>query len=152
MTAPSTTERPAGRSPLTGTPARSPDTEDLPSRAALIARLEAQRDELLHAMACVNLARRTIEEHVLTPPPLLSAPSGHQHEINRHQVLEALGNAHRSLATAYPILERIAEGLNAVEILKEHRPESSRSGVVAAQSEISNRAAVPHRSPRVANP
>ncbi|TLY82628.1 MAG: hypothetical protein E6K41_02915 [Gammaproteobacteria bacterium] len=40
----------------------------MPSRKALVARLEAQRTDLLRAMACVNRARRTLEEHVAEGP------------------------------------------------------------------------------------
>ena len=86
-------------------PADAPPCE-LPSRAALIAHLEAQRAELLRAMECVNRARRTLEQRVVN------------HAEKR--VLESLDNAKQALATAYPMLEGIAEALHVDEILKEH--------------------------------
>jgi hypothetical protein len=86
-------------------PSRVPPCE-LPSRAALIAHLEAQRAELLRAMECVNRARRTLEQRVVN------------HAEKR--VLESLDNAKQALATAYPMLEGIAEALHVDEILKEH--------------------------------
>ena len=62
------------------------DCGDLPSRAALVARLEAQRAELLRAMSDVNLARRTIEAHAAHPsfgqPPVSPA----QHARYRQRV------------------------------------------------------------------
>ena len=90
-------------------------TCELPSRAALTARLEAQRAELLRVMECVNRARRTLEEHIV----------GHwftseRHRFNEQRVLESLDDAQQSLAAAYPMLERIAKALHADEILKEH--------------------------------
>lgn len=94
---------------------------ELPSREALTGRLEAQRVELLRAMSCVNLARRTIEEHVARPPFGDERPvSPEQHELYRQRVLEALSDAGEGLRTAYPLLERIAQALAVEEILKEH--------------------------------
>ena len=94
---------------------------DLPSREALTARLESQRLELLRAMACVHVARRTIEEHGAEPRHGDVLPlKAEQHEGYRQRVLEALSVAGDALATAYPMLERIAEALDAEEMLKAH--------------------------------
>ena len=91
-------------------------TCDLPSRAALTARLEAQRVELLRVMECVNRARRTLEEHIVRHS------TSEQHRFHEQRVLESLDDAKQALATAYPMLERIAEALHVDEILKEHAP------------------------------
>ena len=97
---------------------------ELPSRAALIARLETQRTELLRAMSCVSLERRTIEQHVAKPPFGPASPLGARpHEIYRQRVLEALRDAGEALGTAYPMLERIAHALDVEQILKGHVPE-----------------------------
>ena len=90
------------------------DTGELPSREALIERLEAQRMELLRAMTCVDRARRTLEEHVAK-----------RHELYQERMLEELGSAHDALATAYPMLEGIAAALHVEEMLKQHTPERS---------------------------
>ena len=82
----------------------------LPNRAALTARLEAQRAELLRVMECVNRARRTLEQHVVKESP----------RFYEQRVLESLDVAKQALAAAYPMLERIAEALHVDEILKEH--------------------------------
>jgi hypothetical protein len=75
-------------------------------------------------MACVHLARRTIEEHVAEPRHGDVLPLRlEQHEIYRQRVLEALSVAGDALATAYPLLERIARALDADEMLKEHPAE-----------------------------
>lgn len=87
---------------------------ELPSRAALTARLEAQRVELLTAMECVNRARRALEEHVKY------SSASEQHRLHEQRVLESLDDAKQSLAAAYPMLERIAEALHVEQILKEH--------------------------------
>jgi len=99
---------------------------ELPNRRALIARLESQRSELLRAMACVHLARRTIGEHVAQPlhGDLIRFRS-EQHQIYRQRVLDALSVAGDALATAYPMLERIARALDAGEMLKEYAAEHS---------------------------
>jgi len=93
-----------------GTPA-----SELPSRASLTARLEAQRAELLRVMECVNRARRTLEQHVVK-----ESPGSERHHFYEQRVLESLDVAKQALATAYPMLERIAEALHVGEILKEH--------------------------------
>jgi len=87
---------------------------ELPSRAALTARLEAQRAELLRVMECVNRARRTLEEHIIK-----HSLTSDQHRFYERRVLDSLDDAKQSLATAYPMLERIAEALHVEEILKE---------------------------------
>jgi hypothetical protein len=87
----------------------------LPSRASLTARLEAQRAELLRVMECVNRARRTLEQHVVR-----ESPGSERHHFYEQRVLESLDVAKQALATAYPMLERIAEALHVGEILKEH--------------------------------
>jgi hypothetical protein len=121
---------------LTSAAPRDPD--GLPSREALIGRLEAQRVELLRAMSSVNLAQRTIAQHVAKPPfagePLLSPE---QHELYRQRVLEALSDAGEALRTAYPMLEGIAEALAVEQILKEHMSaaEASPSGSASDTSE-----------------
>ena len=105
---------------------QSGDPGDLPSRKSLVARLESQRLELLRAMTCVHLARRTIEQHVAEPRHSdVRALRPEQHETYRQRVLEALGVAGDALATAYPMLERIARALDAGEMLKEHMAERS---------------------------
>ena len=97
------------------------DSGELPSREALIGRLEAQRAELLQAMSCVSLARHTIEQHVATPPFEGERPvSPEQHEHYRQRVLVALNDAGEALRMAYPMLEGIAQALAVEEILKEH--------------------------------
>ena len=83
----------------------------LPDRA----RLEAQRAELLRVMECVNRARRTLEQHVVK-----ESPGSERHHFYEQRVLESLDVAKQALATAYPMLERIAEALHVGEILKEH--------------------------------
>ena len=88
-------------------------TSELPSRAALIARLEVQRAELLRAMECVTRARRTLEQHIT-----YSVTSA-RHRTNEQRVLESLEDATDALATACPMLERIAEALHVDEILKD---------------------------------
>ncbi|HET7755769.1 MAG TPA: hypothetical protein VFK87_00805 [Steroidobacteraceae bacterium] len=111
--------------------ARSPAAEvtekreavELPTRAALSARLEAQRTELLRAMASVNSARRILEEHIAKPPFGGAIPlSPGQHKSYRERVLEALSGAGDALATAYPLLERIAEALDVEEMLQRRVP------------------------------
>jgi hypothetical protein len=98
--------------------------EDLPNRRALTSRIESQRLELLRAMACVHLARRMIEEHVAEPRHGDVIPlRPEQHENYRQRVLEALSIADDALATAYPMLERIAQALDADEMLKEYEAE-----------------------------
>jgi len=102
------------------------DPDDLPSRRALSARLESQRLELLRAMACIHLARRTIEEHGAEPGHRDVLPfRAEQHDGYRQRVLEALLVAGDALARSYPMLERIAEALDAEEMLKAHTLESS---------------------------
>jgi hypothetical protein len=102
------------------------DPGDLPSREALTARLESQRLELLRAMACVHLARRTIEEHGAEPGHGDVLPfRAEQQEVYRQRVLEALHVAGEALARGYPMLERIAEALDAGEMLKARTGESS---------------------------
>ena len=97
---------------------------DLPNRRALITRLESQRLELLRAMACVHLARRTIEAHIAEPRQGDVLPfRTEQHESYRQRVAEALSAAGEALATAYPMLERIARALDADEMLKEYATE-----------------------------
>jgi hypothetical protein len=104
-------------------PEAIPESAGLPGRKALVARLEAQRLELIRAMACVNGARRTIEQHVAKPPFGGERPvSPEQHELYRQQVLAALSDAGDALHTAYPMLERVAQALVVEEILKEHAP------------------------------
>ena len=101
--------------------ARNPD--ELPSREALVAHLETQRAELLHAMSCLDVARRTIEQHLANPPfgsQLVVSPK--DHEFYRGRVLETLNDAGEALRTAYPMLERIAQALAVEEILREHTP------------------------------
>lgn len=88
---------------------------ELPSRAALIARLEVQRAELLRAMECVNRARRTLEQHMVN-----HAVTSERHRFYEQRVLKSLDDAKQALATAYPMLERIAEALHVDEILREH--------------------------------
>jgi hypothetical protein len=78
---------------------------------ALTAHLEAQRTELLRVMEFVNQARRTLEEHIVKHS---LTSEGQQH------LLETLDNAKQSLATAYPMLVRIAEALHVDKILREH--------------------------------
>ena len=108
------------------------ESGELPSRAALVARLEVQRAELLRAMLCVNLARRSLEEH-LGQPSLGTARLADNglHPDDRQYSLEAVNAAGEALGSAYPMLERIAEALDVEEILKAHgagaespRPES----------------------------
>lgn len=82
---------------------------ELRSRAALIAHLEAQRAELLRAMECMNRAIRTLERRVVT------------HGLDDQRVLELLDDAKQALATAYPMLEEIAEALHVDAILKAAR-------------------------------
>ena len=65
-------------------------------------------------MECVNRARRTLEEHIAR-----YSFTSEQHRLHEQRVLESLDNAKTSLATAYPMLERIAEALHVEEILKE---------------------------------
>jgi len=72
-------------------------------------------------MACVHLARRTIEEHIAEPRhgdvlPFRTEP----HENYRQRLAEALSVAGDALAQAYPMLERIARALDADEMLKEY--------------------------------
>jgi hypothetical protein len=99
---------------------------DLPSREALTARLESQCLELLRAMTCVHLARRTIEEHGAEPRHGDVLPiRPEQHGVYRQRVLEALSVAGDALATAYPLLESIARALEADEMLKAHTAERS---------------------------
>lgn len=93
-------------------PTDAPNRE-LPSRAALIARLEAQRAELLRVMECVNRAQRTLEEHIVK-----NSLTSEQHRFYEQRMLESLNDAKQSLATAYPMLERIAEALHVDKILK----------------------------------
>ena len=95
-------------------PAGAP-TGELPSREALVARLEAQRTELLRVMECVNRARGTIEQQLVKQ----SLSSKRERFLEQH-VLKSLDDAKEALATAYPMLERIAEALHVDEILKPH--------------------------------
>jgi hypothetical protein len=77
-------------------------------------------------MSCVNLAKRIIEEHTLTPP--VGAALSHKpnpSELYQQRVLDALSDAGEALAAAYPILERIAQGLAVAAILAERTPEES---------------------------
>jgi len=107
-------------------PQKMGDPGDLPSREALSARLESQRLELLRAMARICLARRTIDEHAAEPGHGDVIPfKDEHHAIYRQRVLDALSVAGNSLATAYPILERIAQILNAGEMLKTQAIERS---------------------------
>ena len=85
-----------------GDPIDAPNCE-LPSREALTVRLEAQRAELLRVMERVNRAHNMLEGHI----------------VSEQRVLESLNDAKQSLATAYPMLERIAEALHVDKILKE---------------------------------
>jgi hypothetical protein len=62
-------------------------------------------------MEFVNQARRTLEEHIVKQS---LTSEGQQH------LLETLDNAKQSLATAYPMLVRIAEALHVDKILREH--------------------------------
>ena len=87
-------------------------TYELPSRAALIARLEAQRVELLCVMECVNRARRTLEDNIVN-----QAVASEQHRFYEQCVLESLDDAKQALATAYPMLERISAAIHVDEIL-----------------------------------
>ena len=147
-----TSRRPENRQVKSTAPAVAPGQAsqatqapgELPSREALIGRLEAQRAELLRAMSCVNLARRTIEEHVARPPFGGERPvSPEQHEFYRQRVLEALSDAAEGLRTAYPLLERIAQALAVEEILKEHTATVEASGrpELAASEAAGSRAA-----------
>jgi len=86
---------------------------ELPSRAALTSRLELQRAELLRVMECVNRALRTLEKQGVKHP----VTSERRYE---QRVLGSLEDAKQALATAYPMLERIAEALHVDEILKDH--------------------------------
>ena len=107
-------------------PQETGDPGDLPSRGALTARLESQRRKLLRAMACVHLARRTIEEHGAEPGHRDVLPfRPEQHEVYRQRVLEALLVAGDALARGYPMLERIVEALDAGQMLKAGTVESS---------------------------
>jgi hypothetical protein len=109
----------------------------LPSRDALVTRLEAQRAELVRAMSDVNLARFTIEQHVDTPPFGGESPETlEEHGLYRQRVLEVLADAAQALRTAYPTLERIAQALAVEEILKWHMPtlEASASNGAGAAS------------------
>jgi hypothetical protein len=77
-------------------------------------------------MACVHLARRTIEEHGAEPGHRDVLPfRAEQHEVYRQRVLEALLVAGDALARGYPMLERIAEALDAGKLLKAQAVESS---------------------------
>jgi hypothetical protein len=87
----------------------------------LVARLEAQRIELLRAMSCVSLARRTIEEHAAYQPLSDIPADPKEHEFYRQRVLAALRDARDALGTAYPMLERIAQALDVEEILAHPR-------------------------------
>ena len=107
--------------------ASSRECAELPSREALIARLEAQRAELLSAMSNVNLARRTIEEHAAYPRFAGDLPTTpEQHARYRQRVLEALKDAAEALATAYPMLEKIAAALEVEEMLRQQPPAATR--------------------------
>jgi len=66
-------------------------------------------------MECVNRARRTLEEHIAN-----QSLTSQRHRFHEQRMLESLNEAKQSLATAYPMLERIAEALHVDEILKEH--------------------------------
>ena len=58
-----------------------------------------------------------------------------KHEVYEERVLEALNGAGEALATAYPMLERIAAALDVEEMLKEHAPEPPHVGpAVTAQA------------------
>jgi hypothetical protein len=115
-----------------GQPATATDTPtQLPNREALIARLEAQRTELLRAMSCVSLARRTIEEHAAYQPQNHIPVDPKEHEFYRQRVLAALHDARDALGTAYPMLERIAQALDVEKILA-HPPEREPSRAHAA--------------------
>jgi hypothetical protein len=105
-------------------------SNELPDRKALTARLERQRTELLRAMSCVSLARRTIEEeHAARDPHHLgNDPAGQ--DVYRQRVLAALHGARDALGIAYPILERIAEALDVEELLArgaKRQPPSAKS-------------------------
>jgi hypothetical protein len=106
---------------------RGGPANELPDRKALIARLETQRTELLRAMSCVRLARRTIEEHAARDP---HHPGIDPEESYRQRVLAALEDARDALGIAYPILERIAEALDVEELLArgpQRQPASAKS-------------------------
>jgi hypothetical protein len=94
----------------------------LPNRAALVGRLEAQRSELLCAMSCVDLARRTIAEHRAIPKAGAPPVDLEEHKVYRQRVLEVLSSAGEALSTAYPTLEHIVQALAVEEILKAHSP------------------------------
>lgn len=110
------------------------DPEVLPSRAALVARLEAQRSELLRAMSGVDFARRTIEQHRAIPTAGAPPVDPEEHEVFRQRVLEALSSAGGALATAYPMLERIVQALTVEEILKQHVPTTEPSPAESASA------------------
>jgi len=64
-------------------------------------------------MECVNRARRTLEQQVVKHPVTSQG-------LYEQRVLQSLEDAKQSLATAYPMLARIAEALHVDKILKEH--------------------------------
>jgi len=66
-------------------------------------------------MECVNRARRMLEHEVLS-----ESFTSQRHRLSEQRVLESLDNAKLALATAYPMLERIAEALHVERILKNH--------------------------------
>jgi hypothetical protein len=108
----------AKRTTGSGQPAKATHTPmQLPNREALIARLETQRSELLRAMSCVSLARRTIEEHAAYQPQRQIPVDPEEHAFYRQRVLAALRDARDALGTPYPMLERIAQALDVEKIL-----------------------------------
>src|SRR5258708_17479131 len=102
----------------------SADAGEFPSREALTTHLEAQRKTLLRAMACVSRAHRTLEKHLakLSAAGEALSPGAKRQELYELRALEALGEAGQALATAYPMLQRIADAPDVVEILKEPAP------------------------------
>jgi len=64
-------------------------------------------------MECVNRAQRTLEEHIVK-----NSLTSEHHRFYEQRMLESLNDAKQSLATAYPMLERIAEALHVDKIPK----------------------------------
>jgi hypothetical protein len=75
-------------------------------------------------MACVHLARCTLEQHREAHADL-PAFRGGQDGSYEGRVLEALCVAGDALASAYPMLERIAQALDARKMLKPRTVERS---------------------------
>jgi hypothetical protein len=120
-------------------------SNELPDRKALTARLETQRTELLRAMSCVSLARRTIEEHAADDRHH-SGIDPDEEDAYRERVLAALQDARDALAIAYPILERIAEALDVEELLagaaKRDLPSAKTHGAVRSSRKEPRRGVV----------